>query len=186
MACSAIVLALVVLACGGDDSGVEDSLPTITAPENIGMTAPTEAPVDEPESEGPPEADVVENCEGEPTVIDVNDTVNGELVGDGIPRDFYCMVIPAEVRTITLDLTGLTDDVSLYVGYGTEEALQGGLAYWSSTSRDADAQTILIEPGFFRDELGGFVQAEFVTRGAYYVEVSGNESPYRLAITLGR
>ena len=77
------------------------------------------------------------------------------------------------MTSITIELTGLTANLDLYVGYPDLETVQGGgTTFWLSDERDTADEIVVVEPGFTRGDLGGFEQDDYVSPGSYYVEVS--------------
>jgi len=70
------------------------------------------------------------------------------------------------------------------VGYPDLATVQnGGVTFWSSDESGTDQETVVVEPGLFRGELGAFEQADFVTAGPYYIEVSGASSQFTLTVS---
>ena len=187
-AAAGVAVILVLSACAGGD---EDAAPGTAAPTTSAPAAEPDTPLPTEPADAPtddePAFDFIESCtDPAATEIDFGSPVAGDLDADEAAKHFYCVVVPDGTATMTISLTGLSDDLDLYVAYGSMESLSGGLSLqWSDNTGAAD-ELVLVEPAFFRGQLGQFEQAEFVTRGAYYIEVSGFggfSSPYSLLVT---
>ncbi len=180
--CGAVALA----SCGGGD-GVPDAVTpesSATSSSIAGTTGDATTPTD-----APPDAPPCDSAQGV-EIIDVGSAVEMEIVGQDQPppdKRYFCVEIDDGVRAITVELTGATADLDLFVGYGSLQAVQeGGFAFWSSNERGVVDERILIEPGLSPDELGQLQEDEHVMPGAYYLEVAPQDfeasSPFTLEV----
>ncbi len=81
------------------------------------------------------------------------------------PRAYYCVEVPAGVGTLTVDLSGLTGDLDLFV-----EAAAGAFA--TDRNRGGDSRNVVIDSP---------------VPGAYYIDVaaaySGTGSQFTITVT---
>ena len=176
---------MLLASCGGDSVAATTAAPqTTTAADPPGSTAGTTQATDTPEVE-------VEICEDIVTGIEIGSSIDGMLeVGDTFVEDqFFCVDVAAGATTLTIELTGATADLDLFVGYPDMATLQGGgVSFWFSDNRGLGDEIVVIEPGRFRNALGIFEQADHVTPGSYYIEVSANggrdPSPFTLGVSV--
>ncbi|MFQ5968106.1 MAG: hypothetical protein ACE5MI_10920 [Acidimicrobiia bacterium] len=198
----ALLVAVVVTlaSCGGgastptESDEPEPAEPAVTeAPSPAGESpdqpeAPAEpaAPAEVETSSEAPAGPPVEECKEPATEIAIGSTVS-ETRDAEHSTWFFCVQIPEGVTSISVELTELTDDLALFVGFPDMEALRGGLGLRSSDVSGPEDELVLIEPPLFRGELGAFEQAEFVFPGSYYIEVSARSgrttSPFTLRVT---
>lgn len=151
-------------------SGAEEGA-TTAASSDIGTTETTSAEV-EPASSS--EGAICEDPA--PVSIEIGSSVSDEIVDPPRPVEYArCFTIetPAGTATLTFELTGLVDDLSLAVGFGSAEAVQtpGSAPYWRSAETGVSDKTVTIEAP---------------EAGTYYAVVSSgtyrNESPFTLTV----
>jgi hypothetical protein len=68
------------------------------------------------------------NCESPAQAIAIGASVSGDIpAGQTYPGNarYYCVNVPEGTSSITMDLTGMSTDLDLYVGHGTLESVQG-------------------------------------------------------------
>lgn len=167
--------ALLLASCGGIETPVtveqETTLPTST-------TAPT--PTQETLMTAQDTPASVGECEAPTTEITLGSPVNSEIVNDDQPppeREFFCVFVPEGASSITFELTGMTSDLNLYIGYPDLETVQqGGFMFWFSEEQGVADEVLVIQPAF----------DEFVEPGSYYIEVSAEDfhgsSPFTLSV----
>jgi heat shock protein HslJ len=121
-------------------------------------------------------------CEGDPTKIDLGVPVDGQVEMDGDwPEVFhFCVEIPGNVSTLTVELTGMSADLGVYVGYPDLETVADGYSDWFSDENGTDDELVVID-----SEL-----ADYLAPGSYYIEVSSYllsddpiSSPFTLTAT---
>jgi hypothetical protein len=125
----------------------------------------------------PPPGD---GCEEPASEIELNSPITSEVRGVDQPppeRVYFCVLIPDAESSITIELTGTTSDLNLFVGHPDLETVQqGGIWFWSSDQRGVQDKTVVIGPA----------RADHVNPGPYYIEVSAEDfqesSPFTLAV----
>jgi hypothetical protein len=121
----------------------------------------------------------LEPCDPVATEIDVGTPVDGETETRDQPpgdADFYCLAIPDGLTGVTVTLSGLADDLDLYVGHPDLETVKsGGFDFWFSDEDGTTDEVVTVPPR---------VSTGFVVPGRYYIEVSGGfaGSPYTLLV----
>lgn len=103
----------------------------------------------------------------EPTPIPLGESINGEVLGWD---ECFTVEVPAGATTFTVELTGLTDQLNLTVGYSDPETvLYNTGAFWASREDDLADESVVIENP---------------EPGTYYINVAvgtyRNESPFTL------
>lgn len=172
---AAACLAIALAGCGGDGGGVTNPPTGATgatgAPgeTTADTTASPTTSVDVPDCEtSGPEGEEIE-------LIEAGTPVESQIEGRDQPppdRRYFCVQIDDGASAVTVEVTA-TNDVDLFVAYGSFETLQGGgTAFWASDEFGVGDEQVRIEPGLSPDELGQLQPDEFVTPGAYYIEVS--------------
>lgn len=154
---------LIVAACGGSASTTAEAQQTTTPPATTTTTATTQQQTST--SEIPPED--IPKCEDPVDNVALGSTINAEVKGDDpeLSRIYFCVDVPTGVDSFTVSLTGLTADLSLFVGYPDLETVKkGGIGLRSSSTSDAadHAVTIDIDPDLIWSP------------GSYYIEVSAD------------
>lgn len=167
---------LLATACGGDVSEdtvqqgadepelvVNTSAPTVTTEE-------TPATTEEP---GP-------ECGDDAIEIGVGQPVDGAVeMGETFSEDvFYCVEVPPGSPSVTFELTGLSENLDLYVGYPDMETVQnGGFTFWFSDNDGTADEVAIAMPGL----------EDHVNPGSYYIEVSSPDgrgvSDFTLTVT---
>ena len=128
---------------------------TTTEPDQQQTETSETAPEDIPECEEPTEE------------IAIGATVSSEVV-DGDPVHF-CVYIPPGVETFTVTLSGLTEDLDLYVGYPDLAMVQeGGFGLQFSTDRDTEDEVVTVE------DVRPNSENWYWHPGSYYIEVSAS------------
>lgn len=185
----AVGLALVVLAgCGGDDEPVE---PSGAAQDDAGDDGVADEPTGDADAEdageagddAPPSAPASsERCGPEASQqLAVGDTVEGEAAF--AEPTYYCVEVPPGQAEVRFVLTGLTDDLDLFVGFDTFETVtSGGIGLRFSDNGGTDDELVTFTPSAYRGELLGFDVYADVTPGPYWIEVVGEASTYTLAV----
>lgn len=173
-------------ACGDPSTTVEDQLtagpiqsdaPVVEIESSPATTASSNS--DTPVDDG----SVVADCEAPATEIAVDTAVDGTVDQDkeNLGRQYFCIQVPSGVTMIEIGLTGLTANLDIFVGYPDLETVQGGgVDFWWSDQPGTGDETVAIEPGLIRGDLGNFEETDFVRSGPYYVEVSGESSSFTL------
>ncbi len=92
---------------------------------------------------------------------------------------YFCIVIPGNIPSFTVTITGLEAILNIHGGYPDLDSLQhGGLTFWPSEELGTVDKTASVTP------LGS---AQFVDPGTYYIEVSAfdlnNSSSFTLTVT---
>ena len=107
-------------------------------------------------------------CGGPVTVLAIGESAEGEVVARNTspePRAYYCVEVPAGVGALTVDLSGLTGDLDLFV-----EATAVG-AFATDRSRGGDSRNVVIDSP---------------VQGAYYIDVaaaySGTGSQFTITV----
>ncbi len=150
------VLAIVLASCGG--GGSDTGSPETTAKDAGAATT-------QPVTSG----GLV--CEDPPPMpMAFGETVQGE---NGPEAYTICHVVevPAGVETLTISLSGLSDDLSLVAGFGDIEAVRSGFDWMSAASGTADETIVIDQP----------------EPGTYFIKIGPgtvkNVSPYTLSVT---
>ena len=159
-----IVVGMLVAACGGDSS----SDTTTGAP--IGSESG-----DDRGSDTVPSGDRSTTTKldrmvchvPEPTPISLGEAVTGEVLGWD---ECFTVDVPAGAATLTIELTGLQDQLNLTAGYADPETILYNIGdFWSSREDGLADETIVIESP---------------EPGTYYVNVAvatyRNQSPFTL------
>ncbi len=109
-----------------------------------------------------------EVCEPPAQEIALDGSVQGELTdrGDGPhSRDYYCVQLPENLSSVTIDLSGLTSFLEIFVRHDQP-------AQWMDRGRQGDTRTVTIEDP---------------APGPYYIDVAaavtGTSSPYTLTVS---
>jgi len=127
-----------------------------------------------PESDAPlttvaiPDPDV---CAAPATEMLIGDSLDSEVAGRaGVPaaRRYFCVQVPDGVTSITVDLTGLSGDLDLFVRHANLAEI------WTDRSRGSDTRTVTIDeptPGaYFIDVASAYPNAS----STFTVSVSGS------------
>jgi hypothetical protein len=149
-----VVAGLLAAGCGGESSeqGGSDTIIDGTATQPVVETTTLERVV----------------CHvPEPTPIPLGESINGEVLGWD---ECFTVEVPAGATTFTVELTGLTDQLNLTVGYSDPETvLYNTGAFWASREDDLADESVVIENP---------------EPGTYYINVAvgtyRNESPFTL------
>jgi hypothetical protein len=168
------VVLLATWACGRSASPTEQPQANPASPK-----APTATT--EPTPDIGPTVTATGVCQPPTPVIQLGETVEGEIVGRDQPpgeRQFYCVDVPDGLRSITAELSGMTADLNLYLASpDLDSVIHGGFLYWSDLGPGTDTKSVTAEPGM----------RDYVWRGSYYIEVSAEEftesSPFTLIVT---
>jgi hypothetical protein len=159
-----LVMAVIIAACGsGDDEGQATVPDDTSSPANV-TTTQTEAAA--ASSSGP----VCENPP--PTTMDFGATVAGENGADAYTV-CYQVEVSGDIGTLIIELTGLSDDLNVGVGYGDIETVQYNTGeYWSSSEFETGDESVVIDDP---------------AAGTYFIKIgpgtSKNISPYTLTVT---
>lgn len=183
-----VLLALAVVSCGGgedpdDDAATASSVATSAADETTGegddvaATGQTDAPTTGT-AEPPPAPASEEQCGDPATPLELDAPVTAEAA-DGEPQ-LYCVTVPSGLSSLTVTLTGLADDLDLFVAHDTIDDLSEGLGLRFSDNNGTEDESVTIEPAAYRGELIGFDTYADVTPGPYWVEVVGRASSFTL------
>lgn len=142
----AAVCAFALAACGQAGSGGAGA-PADTATNNTTSAAPS-------------------SCDSPAVGLGVGADAQGEIptTTQGYPANarYYCVEVPAGVSRLTLDLTGMSVDLDLYVGHGSIGSVQGvnleaGQTYqWKSNEFGAVDEHVVIDnpqPGIYYAEI---------------------------------
>ncbi|MEA1904036.1 MAG: hypothetical protein U9N56_10970 [Actinomycetota bacterium] len=162
---------LVLAACGGGDS-------TATTEEPAGLPATTaDEPAPIPEPAGATTTTVaveVEECDDpEATEFSLSEPEEGQVEAGG--RMYFCVEVPGGVSSLTVTLTNMTDDLTVYVGYPDLQTVKtGGTTFWYSEEEGTADEVLVIKPGL----------ADHLWVGPYYIEVSAFESNGSSGFTL--
>lgn len=154
---------LVVAACGGSTSTTAAAQQTTTLPATTTTTATTQQQTST--SEIPPED--IPKCEGPVDNVALGSTINAEVKADDpeLSRMYFCVDVPTGIDSFTVSLTGLTADISLFVGYPDLETVKkGGVGLRTSSTNDAADHGITID-----------IDPDLIwSPGSYYIEVSAS------------
>lgn len=159
--------ALLLASCGGGADTTNVAEPTAAS------TTTTQAPQSTETTEAP--AEDLPKCEGTIEQIEFGSTINSEVAGEDM---YFCVEVPTGVDSFTVSLTGMTQDLELFVGYPDFETLiDGGFGLKFSTSPDTQDEevTVDIDPDLLWSP------------GSYYIEVGPNSndpsSPFTLTVS---
>ena len=167
---------LLLTSCAGDTSTTTieaqpDSSAT-TAQTVQSTSAQAQAPTET--TEAVPE-DIPE-CVDSVEEIALGATVSSEVAeGEDV---YFCVYIPQGVDSFVVSISGLTEDLDLYVGYPDLEMVQeGGIGLKFSTDRDTEDEVVTF--GDVR-----FASDWYWGPGSYYIEVSAlRSSTFSLTVT---
>jgi hypothetical protein len=139
VACALSAATLAVLACGLGNRAVE---PT-TSPKGTG---PTEVPAAEPTSEPVATESVYRACQDPPIQeIGLGSETQSDIA-DPVWSRCYWVEVPDGLETLTFELTGLTDDLDLNVGYPYLVTMQYHTGeFWQSVESDTSDEMVVIE-----------------------------------------
>jgi hypothetical protein len=178
---SLIIGALLLASCGGS----EDT-PTVPVEEQTAPPAATIAPTPTEEPSGffqetPTAQESLGECGPPATETTLGTPVSGETVNDDQPpasREYFCVMIPDGLASLTFELSGMTADLNLYIGYPDLETVQeGGFDFWFTQERGTENKVVVVDRGSSR----------LVKPGAYYIEVSAEDfsasSPFTLSVS---
>lgn len=166
-----IGMALLATACSG--SGSTET--TDTSPETtVGEAA---ADLLLPTTTTTTTVTVFEDCDGLSTEISLDSSVNSEVVGvdQGFQEpQYFCVRIPDGIIDLSVEISGMTADLNLYVGHPDLDTVRnGGLAFWASDDRGTGVKSVVITQ-----------RSEYRTPGLYYIEVSAEDSSDSSGFTL--
>ena len=116
------------IAPGGLDQTSAFSLLVTTEPGTV--TDPTSRPLPSPDE-----------CGGPVTELTVGGSVSGEIIderADPLPQAYYCIQVPAGLDSLTIDVTGLSGLLDLFVTHGGTNEL------WTDRSR-GETLTVTID-----------------------------------------
>jgi hypothetical protein len=159
-----MVMAATIAACGSGDGEGQATVPDDTSsPANV-TTTQTEAAAPSPSGlicENPP-----------PTAMDFGATVASENGTDAYTV-CYQVEVSGGIGTLTIELTGLSDDLNVGVGYGDIETVQYNTGeYWSSSEFETGDESVVIDDP---------------AAGTYFIKIgpgtSKNVSAYTLTVT---
>jgi hypothetical protein len=119
-------------------------------------------------------------CAAPAVTVAMGASANGEITATTEPYPanarYYCVDVPAGASSLTLELSGLSADLDLYVGHGSIESVQGvnveqGETYeWKSNAfGNVDERVVINQP----------------QPGAYYAEIvsyEGHPSSFQLSV----
>jgi hypothetical protein len=168
-------LLLAIAACGQSSNAFEDESP----PPPPAMTPTLEVELEVEQPQPTEETPVVfEECEDPAVDIDTGTTITSEIVGDGqipVDRKYFCVPIPDEITTITVEVTGMTTTLNLFMGYSDLKTVQeGGLEFWYLEGEGTEDLRLEVQHG----------RRDYVRPGLYYIEVSPNELDVSTSFTL--
>lgn len=195
-AAASVALALLLTGCGGDDPPASDD--TSTADDGGGGAADP-APADDVDDAGgaegaegatddePPAAPPSEeSCDDRGTALAMDEVVTGTIPPGG-EATYFCVEVPAGNTSVEFTLSGLAAEATLWVAHDTyEEVVNGGFNLKDAEGDAGNDAVVVFEPSLYRGELIGFDTYADVTPGPYWIEVSGDEGPYELAVTGSR
>jgi hypothetical protein len=106
------------------------------------------------------------SCDSPAMPMALGAQVSGEIAETGQPYPanarYYCVNIPAGVNSVTMELSGMSVDLDLYVGHGNIASVQGvdlqrGETYeWKSNAFGTGAERVVItdpQPGIYYAEI---------------------------------
>ncbi len=160
-----MVAGLLAAGCGGGPSGEGGSDTTVESGSSESESGET-ASTTEPPAETTTQERVVCHVP-EPTPIPLGEPFEGEVLGWD---ECFTVEVPAGAVTLTVELTGLQDQLNLSVGYSDPETvLYNTGAFWASREDDLADELVVIENP---------------EPGTYYINVAvgtfRNESPFTL------
>lgn len=119
------------------------------------------------------------SCDAPAVPLALGASVSGDIpVAESYPENarYYCFNIPAGAQNVTVELSGMSVDLDLYVGSGSINSVQGvnleqGETYqWKSNAFGTDNETVTISAP---------------EAGTYYAEIvsfQGQASPYTFSV----
>jgi hypothetical protein len=158
-----MVMAVTIAACGSGDGEGQATVPDDTSSPVTVTTTQTEAAAASSSGlvcENPP-----------PTAMNFGETVAGENGADAYTV-CYQVEVSGGIGTLTIALTGLSDDLNLGIGYGDIETVQYNTGdYWSSSEFETgDESVVIVDPA----------------AGTYFIKIgpgtSKNISAYTLTV----
>ena len=172
-------LLLAASACGQPSNAFEEESPP--PPPAMTPTLEVEQEVEQPQPTGETPF-VFEDCEDPAVEIESGTTVTSEIVGDGqlpIDRKYFCVPIPDGITTITVEVTGMTDTLNLFMGYPDLQTVQeGGLEFWYLEGEGTEDLRLEVQHG----------RRDYVRPGLYYIEVSPTgldvSTPFTLKVNI--
>ena len=161
-----LVAVLVIAACGSSDADGDSEVPETDA-----AASGTNAVTSETNATAQPASGLV--CESPPPVaMEFGAAVDGENGSDAYTL-CHVVEVPAGIGTMTIELTGLSDDLNVGVGFGNIDTVQFNTGeYWSSSEfGTADESVVIDDPA----------------AGTYFIKIgpgtSKNVSAYTLAVS---
>ncbi len=169
---------LLLTACSGDDG------PGSASPDD-GSTEDAGVPTDDGSDDSSDEAEDTEAPDGvrllcdvnPPVEIDLDSTTEGEIVESDDPGDYthcYVVEVPEGTGQLTVEITGLSDDLGLGVAHPDLDALRyrtGG--YWRGAGEMGPVDEVVVIDG--------------PAAGSYFIDVGPgtfqNESTYTLTVS---
>lgn len=172
-ALSALGLAAVLslAACGGGETTSTTEEPTGSPATSADEPAPTSEPAEDTTTTA---AVAVEECDDpEATEISLSAPEEGQVdAGESL---YFCVEVPGGVPSLTVTLTDMTDDLTVFVGYPDLETVKsGGTTFWYSEEEGTTDEVLVIEPGL----------DDHLWVGPYYIEVSAFEGDKGSGFTL--
>lgn len=173
--------ALLLVSCGGSEG-----MPTVPVDEQVAPPEATIAPTPTEEPSGffqetPTAQESLGECGPPAAEITLGTPVSGETVNDDQPpasREYFCVMVPDGLTTLTFELSDMTADLNLYIGYPDLETVQeGGFDFWFTQERGTENKVVVVDRGSSR----------LIKPGAYYIEVSAEDfsasSPFTLTVS---
>lgn len=124
-----------------------------------------------------------ESCDERATAL----TFGGSVDADKPQGEsaYYCVEVPPGQASVTFTLTGLEEDLSMWVAYDTYElVVEGGIGQLQQSDRDGtEDEQVTMEPSAYRGDLIGFDTYADVSPGPYWIEINGPASPFTLTVT---
>lgn len=178
-----VIGTLLLTACGGGESTITIEEDVLEPAATI-APAPTEAQSISTEEQTMPVQETQENlgeCGPPATELTLGLPLSSETVNDDQPppeREYFCVLIPDGLASITFELSDMTADLNMYIGYPDLETVQnGGFDFWYSDERGVENKVVVVNRGSSR----------LVKPGAYYIEVSAQDftaySPFTLSVS---
>jgi hypothetical protein len=132
-----MVMAVIIAACGsGDDEG------QATVPDD--PSSPASVTTTQADAAAAPSSGLI--CEDPPpTAMDFGVAVAGENGADAYTV-CYQVEVSGDIGTLIIELTGLSDDLNVGVGYGDIETVQYNTGeYWSSSEFETGDESVVID-----------------------------------------
>jgi hypothetical protein len=120
----------------------------------------------------------MEECDATVAEMNLGSPAPSAIVGASQPpgeKKYFCVRVPEGTASFTIELTGATSDLNLFVASPDLETLQqGGVWFWTADPSGEVDRVVVVEPAL----------EDFVNPGTYYIEVSAEDFDASSTFTL--